>query len=75
MQIMCDSYCTHGGRCTKEPGHAGDHDTDYCTWTDAEALTREQADEVMGRTQQGRDFLNTFQPLADLMEIMMDEED
>jgi hypothetical protein len=40
-----------------------------------EALTREQADEILAAKPQGRAFLDTFQPLADLLEGMADEMD
>jgi hypothetical protein len=72
---MCDSYCSHGGRCTKDPGHEGKHDSDYCTWTDAEAVTREQADEVLSTKAGGWDYLETLQPIADMIESVWDDGD
>ena len=43
----CHSYCKHGGVCTLEPGHEGKHNSTYCDWTDEEALTRDQANDVL----------------------------
>jgi hypothetical protein len=73
--MTCDSYCSHGGRCTLKSGHTGLHNSGYCTWDDNEALTRQEADEVMAQTQEGRDFLNNEQPLADLLEAFILGED
>lgn len=67
--MMCDSYCSHGGRCVRKRGHTGLHDASgQCSWADREALTREEADQVLARTPQGRDYLGTFQPVADAFE-------
>lgn len=74
MSYLCDSYCSHGGRCESRPGHDGLHDSRYCTWTDAEALSRDQADAVLGRTPEGADFLNYMQPIADAIESLLDPE-
>jgi hypothetical protein len=41
----CESYCDHGGMCVLPLGHEGMHDSKYCTWPDADAVTREVADE------------------------------
>lgn len=71
--MLCKSYCSHGGRCVLDAGHDGLHDSRYCQWADAEALTREQADDVIGRTAQGRDFLDVLQPMADMIEQYLDE--
>jgi len=68
MAVFCESYCSHGGRCELAPGHAGLHDSSYCTWTDADALTREQADDVLATKPGGAGFLMAEQPLADLLE-------
>lgn len=46
----CKSYCSHGGVCVLEQGHKGKHDSRYCTWTDDEALTRAEADEVLAES-------------------------
>ena len=45
----CWSYCSHGGVCTLDEGHEGLHDSEYCTWADAQALTKEAADAVFLR--------------------------
>lgn len=37
---VCDIYCSHGGVCLLSPGHGGLHDTGYCRFADAEAITR-----------------------------------
>ncbi len=74
MPYFCDSYCSHGGRCGRRPGHKGLHDANgKCTWTDAEALTREQADAVLARTAEGRDFLATGQVIFDVLEGIYDD--
>lgn len=72
--LMCDSYCSHGGRCTKDPRHEGLHDSDYCTWSDAEALTKTQADEVLATKPGGQDYLDTLDPFAELIEGMYEDD-
>lgn len=72
MSVLCGSYCSHGGRCESRSGHDGLHDSGYCTWTDAEALSREQADAVLGSTAAGQDFLDTMQPIADIIEATLE---
>ena len=74
MPLMCQSYCSHGGRCTLDPGHAGLHDSGYCTWTDAEALTREAANDVLATKAGGQEYLDTMDPIADFIESMADED-
>ena len=74
MSVICDSYCSHGGRCELQPGHDGLHDSRYCTWGEAEALSREQADAVLGSTAAGQDFLDTLQPIADAIESHLEGE-
>ena len=72
---LCKSYCQHGGRCESDAGHDGLHDSGYCTWTDAEALTHEAADEVL-RTKTGGDmYLDYIQPIADGIESYLDEQE
>ena len=72
---MCQSYCSHGGRCTEERGHTTLHDSSgHCQWTDKEAISREEADALLARTQSGQDFLDIMQPLADMIEEVIDEE-
>jgi hypothetical protein len=44
----CGSYCEHGGICILEAGHEGLHDSDYCRWDDAHALTEWEADAYVG---------------------------
>jgi hypothetical protein len=71
MAGYCRSYCSHGGRCTLSPGHETGHDSGYCQWTDAEGLTREQADIVLASAEGGRDYLETgglFESLLDGLE-------
>ena len=45
----CLSNCEHGGICTLELAHPGLHDSDYCTWTDARALPKAEADALFIR--------------------------
>lgn len=72
---MCQSYCTHGGRCTLDRGHDGLHDSSYCTWADADGLTKEAADAVLSQTERGRDYLETFDPLASFFEAMLSDDE
>jgi hypothetical protein len=67
---MCQSYCSHGGRCVLDLGHDGLHDSRYCAWTDADALTKDQADRVLATTRGGQDYLDTMDPLAEFIESM-----
>ena len=67
---MCQSYCTHGGRCPLNEGHAPPHDSGSCTWTDDETLTREQADAVLRTKPGGAEFLDDgMQDMADWLEM------
>jgi hypothetical protein len=43
----CSTYCSHGGVCTLSRGHDGLHDSRYCKWSDEEAISREEADEIL----------------------------
>mgnify|MGYP001570767654 CR=1 FL=1 len=42
--MSCQSCCQHGGACVLDAGHDGPHDSEYCTWTDVEAMPKEEAD-------------------------------
>jgi hypothetical protein len=44
MTLPCESYCSHGGICALSHGHDGRHDSVYCTWSDEEAISKEDAD-------------------------------
>jgi hypothetical protein len=55
------------------PGHDGAHDSGYCTWADAEALTREAADKVLRRSPAGAEYLDILQPLADEIEASLEQ--
>lgn len=44
---QCSSFCTHGGVCNLEEDHEGLHDSGFCQWADAQALTRDAADAVL----------------------------
>lgn len=55
----CNSYCEHGGVCTLELGHDGLHDSTYCQWSDAQALTRDAADAVLSTNPEGQ-FVKTL---------------
>jgi hypothetical protein len=41
--MTCETYCSHGGVCGREAGHEGQHDTGYCKFGDAEAVSRSEA--------------------------------
>jgi hypothetical protein len=45
--LPCDSYCEHGGVCDLDLGHEGLHDSRYCQWDDAHALSKADADAVL----------------------------
>lgn len=63
----CDSYCSHGGVCELDPGHEGLHDSRYCQWADAEALTREAADAILA-TKPGGEGLVALWDLVETVE-------
>jgi hypothetical protein len=71
---MCQSYCSHGGRCELDPGHDGLHDSRYCTWTDADALTKADADAVLSTKRGGQDYLDTLDPFAEAIEAMYEDD-
>ena len=48
----CDSHCEHGGVCVLDAGHDGLHDSEYCTWTDTEAIPKEDADNLLRQKMQ-----------------------
>lgn len=62
----CGSYCEHGGICVLNRGHTGLHDSRYCQWDDAHALTEDEADNVLLETTNGRDYLMVKTVLAPL---------
>jgi hypothetical protein len=57
----CDSYCSHGGVCVLDRGHEGLHDSRFCRWSDAEALTRDAANVVIASQPGGEDFVRTWE--------------
>lgn len=40
--MPCEAYCEHGGVCELDEGHAGPHDTGYCTFE--AGVSKEEAD-------------------------------
>ena len=44
---LCESNCSHGGCCDLDEGHAGDHYSKYCQWSDAEAISAVEADAML----------------------------
>lgn len=43
----CERPCKHGGLCDLDYGHVGLHSAGgYCTYTDEEAVTREESDRI-----------------------------
>ncbi len=54
---VCRSYCSHGGVCALPPGHEPPHDSKYCRWTDEEALTKAEADEILAGKPGGAEYL------------------
>lgn len=71
---MCQSYCSHGGRCELDRGHDGLHDSNYCTWTDAEALTKDAADQILATKRGGRTYLTFLDPVAEFIEGMGEDD-
>lgn len=64
----CNSFCSHGGVCELDLDHGGLHDSGYCQWADAEALTRDAADAVLrARGAEG-------EAVADLWDFMIAKE-
>lgn len=55
--MTCGSYCEHGGICELAAGHDGLHDSGYCQWDDAHALTEWEADEVLASKPSGASYL------------------
>ena len=46
MSGYCDSYCEHGGECELDRGHDGLHDSRYCQWDDAGAVSQQESDDA-----------------------------
>lgn len=63
LENECNSFCSHGGCCMLDAGHEGLHDSTYCTWTDDEALTEEEADKVLAEN--NPEFAKVFFSLRD----------
>lgn len=57
MKGRCFSYCSHGGICVLDAEHEGLHDSGYCKWPDAQALTREAADALLAQKPGGTEVL------------------
>jgi len=57
-QVGCDSYCEHGAVCALYEGHDGEHDSNFCQWTDETAISREEANAI---------YLASGDPLAPLI--------
>ena len=66
--IGCNSYCVHGGICILGQGHKGKHDSEYCQWTDEEAISKEKADELF--REQG--YLQGVGPMVEFILSMQD---
>lgn len=54
--MFCISYCSHGGVCILSPGHEGLHDSNYCQWSDAEALSRDEANRMIAENPRTTQF-------------------
>lgn len=52
----CHSYCSHGGYCTLDNGHEGQHDSGYCQWSDEDSLSKPEADDVIRKTAREQGF-------------------
>lgn len=57
----CETYCSHGGVCELDADHEGLHDTRFCQFTDEEAITQEEADEIIAQQPGGVELLATYQ--------------
>ncbi len=52
--MKCDNYCSHGGVCSLDNEHEGQHEswgfggpgvgTKYCSWDSKDSVSREEAD-------------------------------
>ena len=42
----CGRRCCHGGCCILPEGHEGNHDTEFCQFSEAEALSDEDGDNL-----------------------------
>jgi hypothetical protein len=49
------------GVCVLDQGHEGLHDSRYCQWSDAEALTRDAADAILASQPGGEDFVQVWE--------------
>ena len=67
----CHSYCSHGGVCELNAGHDGLHDSRYCTWTDGEAVPKDQADAILAGKPGGIEVLD----LIDIFEGLLGVDD
>lgn len=65
---MCVSHCEHGGVCILDLGHKGIHDSEYCQWTDQEAISKEEADRKVAQIPGGPEFLAMESMFASLFE-------
>lgn len=73
--MICESYCSHGGVCELDPGHEGLHDSSFCQWADAEALTKEAADQkLLDKGPEGEVIVTLFD-LALAMDQLADHDD
>jgi len=54
---MCTSHCEHGGVCILDAGHESTHDSEYCRWTNKEAISKEEADKRTAQMPGGESVL------------------
>lgn len=67
---MCNRYCSHGGVCIVDGPHET-HDTGRCTFSDAEAVSKVEADALMIAQGKG-DIVDLENTIFGLLE-MLDE--
>ena len=66
--MKCWSYCSHGGVCVLDAGHEDLHNSNYCTWSDAESISREAADRILMSNGPQGVLLATMWDLAEAMD-------
>lgn len=69
--LPCGSCCEHGGVCVLLRGHQGDHDSRYCRWTDAEALPKDDADQIFMREMARGGDARTARSIIELTDMLV----
>jgi hypothetical protein len=62
--VNCETYCSHGGVCELEAGHAGQHDSRYCQWSDTESIGRDEANRHLADMPGGQDMVAIWEEIV-----------